>query len=192
MSSSLPSAASQVLADAFKVTSEREKYLPIAAYLIGYIFGPLIFGPMSESLGRRISLLSSFFIYTVFTLACALSPNWPALLVFRFLVAIGASAPPTVLGGVFADLYPSLRSRGVAMLILAVATNVGPLVGPVISGFSSQEDWRWMFWIALAMAGGLWPAMIFFPGKSYSLGLYCMIDSLDRNVWAGNYPTPNE
>lgn len=165
MSSSLPSAASRPLAAAFGVTSEREMYLPVAVYLIGYIFGPIIFGPMSESLGRRISLLSAFFLYTVFTLACALAPNWPALLVFRFFVAIGASAPPTVLGGVFADLYPSLRSRGVAMLILAVATNVGPLTGPVVSGFSSQEDWRWMFWIALAMAGGLWPAMVFLSGE---------------------------
>ena len=73
--------------------------LPLAVFLIGYVFDTISFGPLSESYGRRVALLSSFLLYTLFTLACAVAPNWFALLKFRFIVGVGASAPPTVLGG---------------------------------------------------------------------------------------------
>lgn len=134
-------------------------------FLIGYIFGPIIFGPLSESYGRRASLLSSFAVYTAFTLACALAPNWPALLTFRFIVGVGASAPPTVLGGLFADVYPDLLNRGRAVMLLALTTNLGPLTGPIISGYVSTKDWRWMFWVALILAGAMWPLILLLPGK---------------------------
>ncbi|PQE22294.1 Major facilitator superfamily general substrate transporter protein [Rutstroemia sp. NJR-2017a WRK4] len=83
LSAALPTGALDTLTLAFNVTSKQEKALPVAVFLIGYIFGPLIFGPMSESFGRRICFLSSFGLYTLSTLACALAPNWSSLLVFR-------------------------------------------------------------------------------------------------------------
>ena len=165
LSSSLPSGAVDTLASAFNITSHQQLSLPVAVFLIGYIFGPIIFGPMSEYYGRRICFISSFAIYTVFTLACALSPSWPALLIFRFFVGVGASAPQTVTGGMYADLYPNLLPRGKAVMILGLTSNVGPLVGPIIAGYSSTTNWRWMFWIALIMAGATWPMLLVLPGE---------------------------
>ncbi|KAI9877635.1 MAG: hypothetical protein M1830_003250 [Pleopsidium flavum] len=163
MSSSLPSGAVDTLASAFNITSHQQTSLPVAVFLIGYIFGPIIFGPMSESYGRRICFISSFALYTLFTLACALSPNWPSLLIFRFFVGIGASAPQTVTGGMYADLYPNLLHRGKAVMILGLTSNAGPLVGPIIAGYSSTTNWHWMFWISLIMAGANWPLLLLLP-----------------------------
>ncbi|KAF2797574.1 hypothetical protein K505DRAFT_200166, partial [Melanomma pulvis-pyrius CBS 109.77] len=49
LGSSLPSGAASTLNAHFGVTSEFQKPLPTAVFLVGYIFGPIIFAPMSES-----------------------------------------------------------------------------------------------------------------------------------------------
>ena len=164
LSSSMPSGAIDSLDQAFDITSNQQATLPVAIFLVGYIFGPMAFGPMSESLGRRVCFISAFIIFTLFTLACALTTNWPALLVFRFFVGAGASASQAVLGGMYSDLYPNLVHRGRAVMILGLTSNIGPLVGPIIAGYTSNSNWRWMFWISLVMAGAMWPLLILLPG----------------------------
>lgn len=167
LGSSLPSGASDKLVDHFEVRDEHQVTLPVAVFLVGYIFGPIIFGPLSESYGRRVTLLSSFAMYTLFTLGCALSPNWPVLLVFRFLVGVGAAAPPAVLGGMFADLYPGLLNRGRSVMLLALATNIGPLMGAILSAFIGSVGWRWMFWANVMLTGVVWPPLLWLPGQRF-------------------------
>ncbi|CAH0050949.1 unnamed protein product [Clonostachys solani] len=163
LGSSLPSGSGPTLNAHFGVTSELQKPLPVAIFLVGYIFGPIIFAPLSESIGRRIVFLVSFTIYTVFTIACAFAPSWPAFLFFRFMLGCGAAAPQTVSGGLFCDLYPELRPRGMAVTMLGLTSNVGPLVGPIISGFTSTRGWQWQFWCALILAGINWPMLLMLP-----------------------------
>lgn len=98
LGSSLPTGATETLNAHFGVTSKSQIPLPVAVFMVGYIFGPIIFGPMSETFGRRPTFLLSFAIYTVFIVACALAPSWPVFLFFRFMMGCGASAPQTVSG----------------------------------------------------------------------------------------------
>ncbi|KAI8963268.1 major facilitator superfamily protein [Daldinia sp. FL1419] len=163
LGSSLPSGAGDTLNAHFGVSSELQKPLPVAVFLVGYIFGPIIFAPLSESWGRRPVFLVSFGIYTAFTLGCALAPNWPVFLFFRFMLGCGAAAPQTVSGGLFCDIYPDLGPRGLAMTMLGLTSNIGPLVGPIISGFTSTKVWQWQFWSALILAGANWPMLLFIP-----------------------------
>ncbi|KAH8689802.1 putative MFS transporter [Talaromyces proteolyticus] len=115
----------------------------------------------SSSYGRRPIFLVSFAIYTAFTLGCAFAPNWPVFLFFRFLQGCGAAAPQTVSNGLFSDIYPDLKQRGRAVTILGLTSNVGPLFGPIISGFVSSRRWNRQFWVVLAMAGVNWPMLLF-------------------------------
>lgn len=103
------------IATDFHVKDEEQLVLTTSMYLLGYVFGPLVFAPLSETYGRRILMLGTFFFYTVFTLACALAPNWPALLIFRLLQGIGAASPISVVGGIYADLFDNPVARGRAM-----------------------------------------------------------------------------
>lgn len=103
LGSSLPTGAIEALNTHFGVISPSQIPLPVAIFMIGYIFGPIIFGPMSETVGRRPTFLSSFAIYTAFTLGCALAPSWPVFLFFRFLTGCGASAPQMVTGKIALD-----------------------------------------------------------------------------------------
>ena len=76
----------------------------------------MLFGPLSESYGRKVIVVSTFTMSTLFTLACAVAPTWPALLVFRTLVGVNASSAVSVTGGVYADIYadPVTRGRAIA------------------------------------------------------------------------------
>jgi hypothetical protein len=117
MGSSLPSNAIPYIAAYFNISSKTAEILPISTYLIGYVVGPLMFGPLSESYGRRYIMVSTFFFFTIFTMACAVAPNWAALNIFRFFTGVFASSPIAVIGGIYADIYGNPVSRGRAMAV---------------------------------------------------------------------------
>ena len=117
MGSSLPSNAIPFIATYFNITSSAAEILPISMYLIGYVLGPILFGPLSETYGRRIIMSFTFILFTIFTMACALAPNYPALLIFRLLTGVNASSPIAVIGGVYADLFDDPVTRGRAMSV---------------------------------------------------------------------------
>ncbi|MCJ1310324.1 hypothetical protein MMC25_003987 [Agyrium rufum] len=163
LDSSLSSGSTAALAESFNIKSEIQLVLPVSLYLTGYVLGPLVFGPLSEHFGRRPIYLSTFSLFTVFTLACALAPNWPAFLFFRLMAGIGASSAIVVTGGLYADVFDDPVQRGRTMAWFMAATSVGPQLGPSISGFASTMSWRWPFWIGLMFAGISFIALLFLP-----------------------------
>lgn len=92
--------------------------LGISLYVLGFALGPLLWAPLSETLGRRNSFLISFSVFaTCNAIACA-SPNLPFLLVFRFLSGAFGSSPLTNAGGTIADLF-NAKDRGLATALFA-------------------------------------------------------------------------
>lgn len=53
MGSALPSGAIETIAEEFQVRDDLLLVLPVSIYLIGYILGPMVFAPLSESYGRK-------------------------------------------------------------------------------------------------------------------------------------------
>ncbi|KAK9414862.1 putative Major facilitator superfamily transporter [Seiridium unicorne] len=172
MGSSLPSMAIPFIMDEWGIAEQEQKVLPISTYLIGYVFGPLLCkkqpidlfnthyslldlgGPLSEQFGRRFLALLTFTLFSAFTLGCALSPNWSALLILRFLAGAVASSPIAIVAGQLADIYDDPVARGRAFAWFMAMTVFGPLLAPIISGFCSTSiGWRWTFWVALIYAG---------------------------------------
>jgi MFS family permease len=120
----LPSGASKFIEKEWLVTNKTQSVLPISVYLLGWVLGPLLWGPLSEAYGRKPAMIGPFVLFTIFTLACALAPDWPSFLVFRFLCGTGTSSALTILPGIFADIYDTPISRGRAMaLLMSVSLN---------------------------------------------------------------------
>ncbi|KIR41788.1 polyamine transporter 1 [Cryptococcus deuterogattii 99/473] len=143
--------------------------LTISLFVAGYCVGPIIWGPLSESYGRRPVFIGSFFVYTCFQVGCALSKNTASILVFRFLGGTFAAAPLTNSGALVADIWDG-DNRGRAMSLFALAPFVGPSVGPIVSGFIqvSGTSWRWVFWILTIFAGVCLALIIFFVPETYA------------------------
>lgn len=110
------------ITEEFHITSQEQKVLPISVYLIGYVFGPIIWGPLSEHLGRRTLSIITFTLFTIFTMACGFSPNWASLLVFRLFCGVFGSAPIAIVAGILADIYGEPRTRGKAFSIFMVVS----------------------------------------------------------------------
>lgn len=119
LGSSLPSNAIPYIVADFGIDSKAQAILPISVFLVGYIFGPLVFGPLSETYGRRAVFVPSFTCLVLFTMGCALAPNWPVLIFLRLCAGICASAPVTLVGGLYADIYnePVMRGRIMALFM---------------------------------------------------------------------------
>ncbi|EFE30773.1 MFS transporter, putative [Trichophyton benhamiae CBS 112371] len=161
--STIPSGGIRFIAAALNVQGESQLALPTSVFLIGYVTGPLAFGPMSEVYGRRVVMIGSFVLFTIFTLACAVAPSWLALIIFRSLCGIFASTPIAVTGGIFADIYRSPLTRGRVMALSMAVTAAGPQFAPVIAGFVATAGWRWIFWVSLILAGVTLVPVLFLP-----------------------------
>lgn len=120
MSSSLASGATAPISAHFKTTSEYLLILPTSMFLVGYVFGPMAWGPLSESYGRKGTMVYSFAMMTIFSIASAVAPNFAALVVFRLFVGIGGSAANSVVGGICADVWHDPVARGRSMAIFMV------------------------------------------------------------------------
>ncbi|KAF2684287.1 MFS general substrate transporter [Lentithecium fluviatile CBS 122367] len=128
--------------------------LGVALFVLGFAFGPIAFGPMSEVLGRRIPLFAGYILFAIFQIPVALAPNMATICVGRFLGGFFAASPLSVVGGALADLWDPIP-RSYAICIFAAGGFAGPVAGPIVGGFITESTlgWRWTSWITLIMAG---------------------------------------
>ncbi|ROT35255.1 CefM protein [Sodiomyces alkalinus F11] len=137
----------------FDSTDQVLSSLIVSVYNVGLAIGPLIVAPMSEMYGRLLPYHVTNVLFTLFTAGCALSPNLPALIVFRMLAGMEASAVLTVGGATVADLFVQ-EERGRAMAIWTFGPLMGPAVGPAVGGYLTEAmGWRWVFWLVTIAAG---------------------------------------
>ncbi|KAE8154174.1 major facilitator superfamily domain-containing protein [Aspergillus avenaceus] len=129
--------------------------LTLTIFMLAYAIGPLLFGPLSETIGRSPVLLVANVFFLLWTLACGLSRTVPEMIAFRLLAGIGGSAPLAVGGGVIrkSDLWAA-EERGQAVGIYSLAPLLGPVIGPLTGGWITERTtWRWMFYSTSIAAG---------------------------------------
>jgi len=123
--------------------------LSISLYVEGLGLGPLLVGPLSEVYGRNIVYLVSYFLFFVFTFPVTFPPDIATFLVFRFITGFCSSAFLSVAGGSVGDLFQNDKVAN-PMAVYTMSPFLGPVVGPLISGFICQHvDWRWTYRVLL-------------------------------------------
>ncbi|PVI06408.1 MFS general substrate transporter, partial [Periconia macrospinosa] len=151
--STMSASATPLIMEHFHSTNEILGSFVTSIYILGYAFGPLVWGPLSELYGRQHVYNASNFLFLVFSIACAVANNMGALVVFRFLAGFAASCPITISSGTVADLY-SLEKRGKGMSAVMLGPLFGPTVGPIAAGYLAEaKGWRWTFWLITILAG---------------------------------------
>ncbi|KAK1821871.1 hypothetical protein LTR12_003747 [Friedmanniomyces endolithicus] len=134
--------------------SDEVMVLGTALFVLGFAFGPIIWGPASELYGRKMPLFVGFVIFGIFQVPVAVAQNVETIFVSRFLSGFFGCAPLTIVGGALADFWAPV-DRGVAVSIFSGATFLGPTMGPLVGGFlveSAGFGWRWTAWITLMAA----------------------------------------
>lgn len=119
--------------------------LTLSIYLLGFGAGQLILGPLSDRFGRRPVMLWSMTAFVLASIACALAQSIEALIVARFLQALGACGGPVLGRAVVRDLYGP-KDAGRVLSHVSTATALAPLLAPMLGGLMTTHfGWRATF-----------------------------------------------
>lgn len=112
----------------FDVKDDFRQSVVFSMYGFAFLFGALIYGPLSELYGRVWVLNISTAMFLIFNLACGFAPNFGSLLVFRFLSSLGGTSTPTIGLGVISDCF-NAEDIGQGSAFYGLATQLGPAIG---------------------------------------------------------------
>ena len=128
--------------------------LTITGFLIGFMIAQLIWGPISDHLGRRIPLFIGMILFVIGSVGCALSDNLAQIVFWRVFQAFGACTGPMLARAMIRDLFS--RTEGARMLsTLVIIMAIAPIFGPVLGGqIILFSTWHSIFWL-LALIGCL-------------------------------------
>ncbi len=119
--------------------------LVVTSFVLGLGLGTLFGGPVSDSIGRRPTLLAGCALYAIGALAAALAPDLRWLLAARVLQGLGVAGPRVVTLAVVRDLYQGremARIMSLAMMIFVIVPAAAPLIGALIT---AAVGWRGLF-----------------------------------------------
>ncbi|ORM72183.1 multidrug effflux MFS transporter [Pantoea rwandensis] len=126
--------------------------LTVTGFLIGFAIAQLIWGPISDQLGRKKPLYIGMIIFAVGSAGCALSTEMSQIVFWRVVQAAGACTGPMLARAMIRDLFTRTRAAqmlSTLIIVMAIAPIAGPLLGGQIIRYS---QWPTIFWF-LAIVG---------------------------------------
>ena len=128
----------------------------LTAFFLSLGVGQLLYGPVSDMLGRRPPLVFGLVVFSLASVGCALASNIETLVALRFVQGLGAAAGMAIPRAVVRDLHTgteAARLMSLLMLVFSVSPILAPLVG---SAVIAVAGWRGVFWsVLLAALAGL-------------------------------------
>jgi len=122
------------MAQAF-ATDEQHIQTTLAAYFLGLSIGQLAYGPIADRFGRRLPLLFGVSLFTLASLVCAYAPSLDALILARFVQALGGCAGMVLSRAIVSDKCDAVGSAKVfsqLMLVMGLAPILAPMLGGVL------------------------------------------------------------
>lgn len=134
--------------------------MSLTAFFLSLGVGQLLYGPVSDMVGRKPPLYAGLALFAVASVGCALATDIQTLIVLRFVQGLGAAAGMAIPRAVVRDLHTgtdAARLMSLLMLVFSVSPILAPLAGSAVIALTG---WRGVFWaVTIAAVAGL--ALIF-------------------------------
>ena len=158
----LPYMQGGLAATSDQITWVLTSYITAAAILTAPV------GFLVTRFGRRAVFLASVGGFTLASVACGAAQSLEQMVVFRLLQgAFGAALVP-LSQSTMLDIYPP-EQRGSAMAIWGMGVMVGPILGPTLGGYLTENlNWRWVFYVNLPFGILALLGLMFFLPKGES------------------------
>jgi len=146
----------------------------IAWVLTSYVVAAAIFMPLMGFLAARFGRKRIFMLsvagFTVASMLCGAAQNLTQIVLFRLIQGMCGAALVPLSQSVLLDSYPR-EQHGSAMALWGVGVMVGPILGPTLGGWLTDNfSWRWVFYINLPFGLLAW----------YGLAAYVRETTIER------------
>lgn len=119
----------------------------ITAYLVSNAIIIPLTGWLSSIFGRKRYLMFSVVLFTVSSFMCGSATSLGMLVFFRIVQGIGGGALQPLSQAILFEAFPPAE-YGMAMAMFGVGVMFGPIVGPVLGGWVTDNwSWPWVFYI---------------------------------------------
>jgi len=127
------------------VTNPSDNQLLITMIFLGLGVGQLIFGPLSDSFGRKSIVYLGFIVFIIASIICVTTKNFELMILGRILQGIGLSSPRTIAIAMVRDSYSGDYMAKVLSIIVAFFILV-PTIAPAFGQFFLNiADWKAIF-----------------------------------------------
>ena len=142
-----------------------EQGLVVSAVTFGALFGALIGGTSSDTIGRRWTNIAAGLSFVAGSIFSALAPNIEVLIASRILIGLAIGLTSVAAPMYIAELSPP-RNRGKLVSLFQLAITIGILVSYLVDrALAPDHAWRWMLGLA------------FIPGALLVIGMIAMPES---------------
>lgn len=134
------------IADGLNVPIDQVQ-MTIPAFLLGLAVGQLLWGTLSDRIGRRVPLLIGSLAFSVAAVVGALSRSIEVLLIARILMGLAGSAGVVVTRAVVRDLF-SAREAAKMFATMMLVMGLAPVLAPSLGGWVlTIFPWPIIFWL---------------------------------------------
>ena len=145
----------------YQTPNQNDQQLVIFAYIFGFGFPQLIFGPLSDRFGRKGLLQICLIFFTIAGMVCMFAQSFFMLLALRFVQGVFAAGFRVIATSIIRDVASGRRMASILSLIFTIFMIV-PIIAPAIgTAVLTFMDWRWTFGI-LGVAGSIMLIWTFF------------------------------
>ncbi len=144
--------ALDIIGETIHTNTAADNQLLITMIFLGLGIGPLIFGPLADAKGRKLSVYIGFAIFIAASFLCIYSQSLEVMIAGRILQGIGLSAPRTVSIAIIRDLFTGDHMARIMSFVTVVFLLV-PIVAPAIGKIILDSlNWKAIFLIQVLIA----------------------------------------
>ncbi len=147
-----------LIANSLGQADNNSMQLTLSIFILGMGVGTLVWGPLSDRLGRKPILIFGLTIYAISASLAVIANSIDLLLFARFTQGFGSAATRVLAYAIVRDLYKGremARISSLVMTIFLLVPAIAPFIGQLIS---NQFGWRSIFvsYVVFAIIAVLW------------------------------------
>jgi DHA2 family multidrug resistance protein len=119
----------------------------LTSYIVASAIMTAPTGFLTSRFGRTRLFITSIAGFTVTSVLCGMAQSLDQIVIFRILQGGFGAALVPLSQSVLYEIYP-VEKRGAAMALWGVGVQVGPVLGPILGGWLTENySWRWVFYV---------------------------------------------
>mgnify|MGYP000368525274 CR=1 FL=1 len=131
------------------VTNPADNQLLITMIFLGLGFGQLVFGPLSDSFGRKPIVYFGFIVFIIASIICVTTKSFEMMIIGRILQGVGLSSPRSLSMSMIRDSYSGNYMAKIVSIVVMFFILV-PVVAPTLGQFLIQlYNWESVFYFNL-------------------------------------------